>query len=305
MKRLSFAIVLAASSTLAAAETADPWLARPVDDRTFKTYLEFFTYDTRLPFDVRAEKPQEDEGLVKERLSFQSTPGVRVTAVLSRPSAAGTGKRPAVILLHGGGPRGKDNPNTATMASFLARAGFLVFAIDLPYFGERATDLLTTFSEEEKHQKLYNQPSAYLAWVTQTVKDVRRSYDLIVEERGADPAKVAILGISRGAIESSIAGAIETRFAAVALLFAGHFDALEKSHLPSACPANYIGRIAPRPLLMINAKQDSDMIKDRAVEPLYKLAKQPKEIIWTEGGHGFMEEEHRAALVQWLREKLR
>jgi hypothetical protein len=32
--------------------------------------------------------------------------------------------------------------------------------MDLQYFGERSTQLLTTFSEQEKHDKLYNQPPA-------------------------------------------------------------------------------------------------------------------------------------------------
>lgn len=54
---------------------------------------------------------------------------------------------------------------------------------------------------------------------------------------------------------------------------------------------------------MINGTQDSDMIKDRAVDPLFKLARQPKQIIWTDGGHMFMTEEHRAAMIQWLREQ--
>ena len=31
----------------------DAWLKRPVDDRTFKGYLDFFKYDTRLPFELR------------------------------------------------------------------------------------------------------------------------------------------------------------------------------------------------------------------------------------------------------------
>ena len=130
-----------------------------------------------------------------------------------------------------------------------------------------------------------------------------RSYDLLVSERQVDGKRVALMGASRGAIVASIAGAIEGRFAAVVMAFGGHFDALETSHLPAACPANYIGRIAPRPLLMINGVDDSDMIRDRSVEPLFKLARQPKQIIWTPGGHGFMTEEHRAALIQWLREK--
>jgi hypothetical protein len=56
---------------------------------------------------------------------------------------------------------------------------------------------------------------------------------------------------------------------------------------------------------MINATQDSDMIRDVAVEPLFKIAKQPKQIIWTDGGHMIMTEENRASLIQWLRDKTR
>jgi len=180
-----------------------------------------------------------------------------------------------------------------------------VLAIDMQYFGERSTSLLTTFAEQEKHDRLYNQPSVYLAWVTQTAKDVKRGFDLLVEQRNADARRLALVGFSRGAILASIVGGSDSRFAAVGLLFGGHFDALETSHLPAACPANYVGRIAPRPLLMVNGTQDSDMVRDRSVEPLYRLARQPKEIIWTDGGHGFMAEEHRAAIVQWLQDKLK
>jgi pimeloyl-ACP methyl ester carboxylesterase len=303
---LIFACLIVPSLALAQAPAAgDQWLSQPVDARTFKTYLEFFTYDTRLPLDLRASKVEDDQGLRRERLSFQSTPGVRVTAVLWQPGGPATGKRPAVIVLHGGSAAGKDSPNAVATATLLARAGFAALAIDLPHFGERATELLTTFAEQEKHDRLYNQPSVYLGWVTQIAKDVSRSFDLLVGERGADPGRVALIGNSRGAIVGAIAMAIERRLCAIVLLFGGHFDALETNHLPAACPANYIGRIAPRPLLMINGTQDSDMIKDLAVEPLFKVAKQPKQILWTDGGHGFMTEVHRAALLQWLRDKMK
>jgi dienelactone hydrolase len=205
--------------------------------------------------------------------------------------------------LHGGVPRGKEA--TLPVAGVFARAGWSVLSIDMPYYGERQTDLLTTFTEQEKHDKLYNEPSAYLAWVTQIAKDVSRSIDVLVAERGVDTRRVALMGASPGAILASVVGGIDDRFAAVVLLFGAHFDALETNHLPAACPANYIGRIAPRPLLMVNATRDSDMIRDAAVEPLFKLARQPKEIIWTDGGHMFMTDEHRGAVIQWLRDKTR
>ena len=61
MKRLRLVLLLlavgAAMAPLAVAEApsvaADAWLARPVDDQTFQTYLDFFAYDKKLPFDLR------------------------------------------------------------------------------------------------------------------------------------------------------------------------------------------------------------------------------------------------------------
>lgn len=278
----------------------DQWLMKPVDDRSFKTYLDFFFYDRQLPFDLKVAKVDEEQGIRRERLSFQSTSGQRVTAIFFQASAPAGVKTPGLILVHGGGAPGKDGPNILRFGELLSRAGWSVLAIDLQYFGERHAPLLTSFSEQEKHDKLYNQSSTYLAWVTQTVKDVSRGIDFMVEQRGVDAGRTGIMGFSRGAILGTIAAGVDRRISPVVLLFGGHFDALETGHLPAACPANYIGRIAPRPILMVNGTQDSDMIKDRSVDPLFKVARTPKQAIWTDGGHGFTTEEHRAAIVQWL-----
>jgi dipeptidyl aminopeptidase/acylaminoacyl peptidase len=305
---LLFLVAGAAMAPPATAETqaaADAWLARPVDDQTFQTYLDFFAYDKKLPFDLRVIDTEEKDGVKREHLSFQSTRGVRVFANFYRPVGTASRQWPAVILLHGGGPGGKDNPGIKQLAPLLTRGGWNVLAIDMQYFGERSTDLLTTFTDPEKHQRLYNQPPAYLAWVTQTVKDVSRSLDLLVEQRDADPKRIALIGISRGAIVATIAGGADRRLAAVAMLYGGHFDALERGHLPAACPANYIGRISPRPLLMINGTHDTDMIKETSVEPLQRLAKQPKMILWAETGHQLPTEEHRSSLLRWLQESLK
>jgi dienelactone hydrolase len=298
----------AAMAPSAIAETpaaADAWLARPVDDQTFQTYLEFFAYDKKLPFDLRVIDTEEKDGVKREHLSFQSTRGVRVYAHFYRPAASASRQWPSVILLHGGGPAGKDNPGIQLLSPLIARAGSNVLAIDMQNFGERGTDLLTTFTEQEKHDRLYNQPSVYLAWITQTVKDVSRAFDLLVEHRGADARRIALIGSSRGAIVAAIAGAADRRLAAVALLYGGHFEALERGHLPAACPANYIGRISPRPLLMINGSHDTDMIKETSVEPLQRLARQPKLILWAETGHQGLTEEHRSSLLRWLQESLK
>ena len=37
----------------------DAWLKRPVDDQTFRGYLDFFKYDTRLPLDVQSRRTED------------------------------------------------------------------------------------------------------------------------------------------------------------------------------------------------------------------------------------------------------
>jgi hypothetical protein len=66
------------------------------------------------------------------------------------------------------------------------------------------------------------------------------------------------------------------------MLLGGYVDALETRHLPAACVANYIGRVSPRPLFMLDGLYDKDMIKESSVEPLHRLAKSPKQLLWSE-----------------------
>jgi dienelactone hydrolase len=281
------------------------WLEKPVDDQTFKTFQDFFAYDRHLPFKMQSLEVTESEGIRSEHLSFQSTPAEQIFANLYRSVEANYKNIPALIFLHGGTAQGKDAPHYINQAEMYVRAGWAVLAIDMKYFGERSTDLLTAFTEKEKHDQLYNNPSLFLDWVIQTVKDVQRSFDFLVDQVGIDSKRIGLVGFSRGAVIGAIAGGIEHRLAATALLYGGHFDALETGHLPAACPANYIGRISPRPLLMVNATRDTDFIRETSVLPLYSLAKSPKKIVWIEGGHGLLTDEARSQILQWLQENIK
>jgi len=286
-------------------DRSDEWLRRPVDDRTFRTYLSFFTYEATLPFETQMLESDELEGIRREHVSFQTTPGVRAFGRIYHAAAPAGGSLGWIIFLHGGTQSAKDGPGNRHIAMFLARAGWNVIALDMLYFGERGTGLLTTYTDPEKHARLYNQPSTYLAWVSQTVKDVGRSFDWLVAERNADRRRIALVGFSRGAEVGIVVGGAERRLAAVVSLYGGHFDALETGHLPAACPANYIGRISPRPLLMVNGTQDTDYDRVTSVLPLQKLAKKPSRFIWVETGHTVPPAATMADIIPWLSEHVK
>ncbi|MGH7637101.1 MAG: alpha/beta hydrolase family protein [Gemmatimonadaceae bacterium] len=296
--RLTSALLVLPLVAASAQNRSDEWLRRPVDARTFETYRPFFAYDRERPFDTRTLDTSHMSGVDIEHLSFESTPGSRVFANLYEPAGTRGQKLRSVVMLHGGVARGK--ASMQVLADFLVKSGWRVLAIDMPYFGERATDLLVSFTEAEKHEKLYNQPATYLSWVTQVAKDAGRAVDFLVNERAADPSRIALVGYSRGAQAGAIVGAVEERFRAVALLYGGHFDAKETGHLAAACMANYIGRIAPRPLFLLNGTQDADYDRATQVEPLHRIARTPKTIHWVETGHIFPPVETRPVLARWL-----
>lgn len=300
------AALLGSSSTAFAQETGpdtrtDSWLTNPVSDATFETYLEFFAYNENLPFDVLLGETVTMQGVVRQHVTYQSTPGIQVTAYLYRPESSETGARGGVISLHGGSAPGKESANPRQLAVLMARDGWTVLTIDLWHYGERNTGLLTTYTNEEKAERLYNEPTTYLTFVTQTVKDVSRGYDYLVQEADVDPTSIFLIGHSRGAVLSSIAGAAEARLAGVVLMHGGHFGQLVESHRPAACPANYLGRISPRPVLMFNTTNDAYFLPETTIRPWIRLARDPVERHWSETPHGFMSEEDRSTMLAWLR----
>ncbi len=306
-RQLQLALMAAITVSTATAQErpTDQWLTNPVDRATYDAYLGFYAYSPDVPFATAVSGMTTVDGVRIEALSFHSTPGERVTAALYHPTGARLDAAPAIIFLHGGSARGKDAAFYTGLSRFIARAGITVFAIDMPHFGERADGFFTTFDEMEKHERLYNAEAEYLRWVQQTVKDVRRSFDFLVRERGVAASRIGLAGSSRGGVLAAIAGAAETRFQAVALLHFGHFDFFEDGHLAAACPANYIGRISPRPLFMLSAENDQDFLPDAAIRPMIRLAREPKTERWTPGGHGATSDDDRAALVAWLGRHLR
>ncbi|MEE8117795.1 MAG: hypothetical protein V3T28_11865, partial [Gemmatimonadales bacterium] len=108
IRHAALAVALLGWSSIAFAQETrpdtrtDPWLTSPVNDATFQTYLEFFAYNKNLPFDAVLGETTTEQGIVRQHVTYQSTPEIRVTAYLYRPESATGGSRGGVVYLHGG-----------------------------------------------------------------------------------------------------------------------------------------------------------------------------------------------------------
>ena len=159
---------------------SDKWLNNPVSDEIFSSYVDFMKYDKSLDFDLKIIESKKEDGIKTDHISFLSTPNQKVTAYFTTSMVGKINHNPTIIMLHGGGKKGKDG--ITKISKMYAREKINILSIDMQYFGERKTDLIVDFTEKEKHEKLYNQESQYLAFVIQTVKDVGRSFDLLVNK---------------------------------------------------------------------------------------------------------------------------
>ena len=205
------------------------------------------------------------DGLAIERLTFQSRPGVRVTANLYRPEAA-AGRSAAVLSVHGHWAGARLDPHVQSRCLGLARLGYVALAVDAFGAGERAVDPVPG----AYHGALLGASlwPAGVSLMGLQAYDNRRAVDYLISRPEVDPAKVAITGASGGGNQSLYAGATDPRLAAVVPVCG---VGTLRSYLGAACcvcevllggltfatTGDLLAMIAPRPLLVINATHDA------------------------------------------------
>ena len=156
--------------------------------------------------------PRPDSAAYKaEQFSFASEAGERVPGVFFK-SARATDRRPAVLFLHGTGSRKEEF--LALLRTFADR-GFATAAIDarhhgariLPAFGPGNAQYFAAMLETYRTGK--GRPYLY-----DTVWDVMRLVDYLQTRADVDPARIGVMGVSKGGTEAYLAAAVDPRIAA-------------------------------------------------------------------------------------------
>lgn len=211
-------------------------------------------------------------GLRVERLTL-STPGTGpVRAFLSGPDRAWSGL-PAVLYCHAHGNRyaigaselieGRPALLPEPYGLALAQRDVIALCIDMPCFGERATE-----SESSLSKRLLWQGRTLFG---QMLEELAGAFVLLRDMEGVDPTRIAAYGFSMGATHAFWLGAMEPRLAAVAhaccladiaaLIAAGAHDLhghymTVPGLLAVARTGQIAGLVAPRPQLAMIGQQD-------------------------------------------------
>ncbi|MGK2938419.1 MAG: alpha/beta hydrolase [Solirubrobacteraceae bacterium] len=219
--------------------------------------------------------------------------GTDVTGLMAVPR--GVASRGCVIWQFGFRST-KENADYAWQG--LAAVGLTTFSIDMRSHGARAADA-------DEYQEVVDDPEAFDAMVRGTIGDFKSATDFLEKQPECD-GHVGFAGVSLGGAIGTVFAAQDKRIEAVVLavtpgswrqvvtapespMLRGIVDdpkalsAALKTYDPLD-PARYVGRIAPRPVLIISGKSDQTVVFSNA-RKLQKAAREPKTIFNFNGGH--------------------
>ena len=254
--------------------------------------------EKREPLRVESIETREFPGYRREKIVFDSRPGMSVLAYVLVPKGA-RGPVPTMICVPGHGrgvddivgidDKGHDRTDQAgyqhDFALQVVDAGLAAVAIEPLGFGCRRDPL----NARQGLGRSSCQPSAGGALlVGQTmigwrVWDVMRTIDYIEGRKDLDPSRVGLMGISGGGTVTVFASALEPRIRAA--LVSGYLNTFRDSvGSLSHCIDNYVpgilnwaemydvaGLIAPRPLFVESGEKDNIFPVKASVEAFAKV----------------------------------
>lgn len=241
---------------------------------------------------VTQAAPSLEDGYVLTSLHIAATSGLTVDIVVRR-ALVDSGKALPLALILGGPYRSQE---AARMVG--ETRGVVVAAMSYPFAGDPRPDAVTFLRQIPQVRRAF----------LDTPPAIMLALDYLLSLPGVDSTHVEAVGVSLGAPFVCVAGAIDSRISRVWAVHGsgGSYTPLEANmrrtiHFapvrvlaaalanliisgPRLDPVRWVGRIAPRQFVMLNAIDDERLPRS-SVDELYRAAREPKQQIWMTGAH--------------------
>ena len=273
-------------------------------------------YPGKIDLDMKEYGTVKYENYTVRKLTYQSRPGIHVTALLYVPD--GEGPFPGVVHMHGHFNTGKLGERIQQTSMSLVKHGYVVLAVDAFGVYERAS----VCQQPEYHGGFFGGSLFNIGetLIGEQIVDNMRAVDLLESLPFVIKDKIGATGASGGGNQTMWLSALDERIAAaMPVVSVGSFESYVNGVncvcevLPDGMTfteeAGVLALIAPRPLNIGNALWDVN--HTFSVAEMLKTYHQVEEMYWHLGAadnlrytvsnrvHG-MHDEQREALLGWF-----
>jgi fermentation-respiration switch protein FrsA (DUF1100 family) len=237
--------------------------------------------------EVKEREPGE-RGLEKQYLTLKSTSGLEVDLGVLSPPREG-GRRPGVILLAG------NAAGAHAIDEALETDDVVMTALGYRYTPPEDPGLFDSIRDVPRVRRA----------LFDVVPGVLLAADYLRARNDVDPKRIALVGLSFGALYVPAVVEVDRGFAAAVMVDGGGdlrsllVHNVERAGYPGWAPlAGVVGSrllspleplrhaasVSPVPLVMINATED-ELVPRPNVLAFYEAAREPKSLIWLDAGH--------------------
>jgi cephalosporin-C deacetylase-like acetyl esterase len=272
------------------------------------------------PLDPQSHGVLKRDGYRVEKVTFQTRPGVRMTANAYVPDRPG--KLPAILHVHGHWKGAKQDPVVQARCIGSAKLGFFALAVDAFGAGERGVG--TALGEYHGEMTAATLLPVGLPLSGLQVYENMRAVDYLLTRPEVDGDRIGVTGASGGGNQTMYAGAMDDRLKAVVpVCSVGNYQA----YLGAACclcevvPGALrfteewgpLAMVAPRALLVVSATKDARQFSPgeakrslALAEPVFRLLGKPENVRHAifESGHDYSRP-MREAMYGWMTKHLK
>ncbi len=311
------------------AKTLDEWKAKlPRLRQEYFYMLGLWPIPEKTPLHAVITGTKESDGVIIDKLHFQSRPGLYVTGNLYRPKPSRERQRPevklpAILYVCGHSGRGRDGNKTAFQdhGMWFASNGYICLIIDTLQLGEIPGIHHGTYREG----RWWWQARGYTPVGVECWNGIR-AIDYLVSRPDVDPERIGVTGISGGGAATIWISAADERVkCAVPVSGMSDLESYVKNkiinhHCDCMLMINTYGwewttiaaLIAPRPMLFCNSDNDTIFPMDgnnriaARLRQLYKMYDKPElfDDYVSKGGHDYRPD-LRIAIFKWINKHLK